>query len=212
MRRFLLLIPAVVLAGSFVPHVPAADKDKDYYPLKVGNTWQYRMGESRFYVIAAATEKIGGVECTRLDSRTRLLPKDKAKSSDKTGVVSYEHVAVTADGVARYSFEGKKAAPPIVFLKFPVKAGTTWKIESKVAGQLFKGVFKLGEAKKVTVPAGTYQAVTVTGKDMNVNGEKLSVTYWFAEGVGMIQQEAELAGQKIKIVLEKFEKGKESEK
>jgi hypothetical protein len=193
MNRFIrCLVPLmlVVLAGS-----PARSGEKaarDFYPLKEGTTWHYKVGENRFTLKAGKTEKVGKADAVRVE--LILLGKN----------TSFEHVGVTSEGVVRYSFEGKKADPPVLFLKLPAKKGQTWKVESKIDGQLMKGTFTEGE-EKVKVPAGDYNAITVTGKDMEVNGVKLNVTYYFAEKVGMVKQVLEMGGQKVIIELEKFD-------
>ena len=51
-------------------------------------------------------------------------------------------------------------------------------------------------------------SVVVDGENLEVLGNKLNLTYQFAENVGLVKQSMELAGQKMVVELEKFEKGK----
>jgi hypothetical protein len=198
-----------LLVALFCPApAPGADEKPAataYYPLKVGNTWQYRVGENRFTMKVAKMEeiKVAGangketkVECARLEQ----IVNNK--------VVSFEHIAVTADAVLRYTTEGKSVNPPIPFLKLPPRKGATWDFEAKIDGQLAKGKFIEGE-EVVKVPAGTYKAVSVaTSDDTEVNGVKVKLTYYFAEKVGLVKEVIEFAGEKAVIELEKFEQGK----
>lgn len=195
LTRFAGCSLVLLLAGL----VAAADEKNStpYFPLAVGTTWSYRAGDSQFQVKVAEIKTVGAAQRARLD----LIVNNK--------VVSHEHVGVTKDAVVRYTFEGKEARPPIEFLKLPPKSGATWKVDAKILpeGQTLKGLFKAGE-EEVKVPAGTYKAVTVTGQDLEANGVKLGLTYYFAEKVGMVKQVIDLAGQKVIIELEKYEPGK----
>jgi hypothetical protein len=195
-QSLLLLILLLVLAGT----VHSAD-DKmpttPYFPLAVGSTWTSRAGEARYLVKVTKHEKVGSLLCARLE----MFNNNKS--------TYHEHVVVSSSAVSRAGSDGKTITPPLPFLKLPPKKDATWNVDSKVDGQSFKGIFKAGESDSVKVPAGTYKAVTVTGQDVEVDGVKFNVTYYYAEKVGMIRQVIEIAGQKIEIVLEKFEPGKE---
>jgi hypothetical protein len=129
-----------------------------------------------------------------------MFVKDKSQS--------FEDVSVTKEGVYRNTFEGKEAMPPVLFLKLPPKKDETWKVDSKVGGESVKGTFKNNGEETVKVTAGEYKAWVVTSQDLEANGVKMSVTYYFAEKVGMVKQLVEVSGQKIVIELEKYEPGK----
>jgi hypothetical protein len=197
-RRCLSFAALVVLAvGGFVPAAEDAAATTPYFPLAVGSVWTYKCGENHFQLKVVKFEKVGAINCARVE----LFVNDKSQAA--------EHIAVTKDGVMRFSFDGKKADPPIRFLELPVKAGKTWKVESKVDGQPLKGSFTSGEEPNVKVPAKTYEkTVTVTGTDLEANGVKLGLKYYFVENVGMVKQVIDIAGQKIVIELEKYEPGK----
>jgi hypothetical protein len=198
MLRLARSLSAVVLVAAVVGLARAGDKapESSYYPVAVGTTWTYRAGDNRFQIKVAEVKVVAGVARAKLD----LIVNDK--------VVSHEHVGVTKDGVSRFSFEGKEAKPPIKFLELPPKKDATWPIDSKVEGQPLVGAFKSGE-EDVKVPAGEYKkAITVSSKELKANGVPLSITYYFAEKVGMVKQVVELSGQKVIIELERFDMGK----
>ena len=167
-----------------------------YFPLEVGSKWFYKCGENRFRLEVVKFEKVGTTNCARVE----LFVNNKSEAA--------EHIAVGKDGVMRFTFDGKKAEPPIPFLKLPVKDKDKWKVESKVDGLPLKGGFEAGTEDKVKVPAGTYKTATVTGTDLEANGVKLTLKYYFAENVGMVKQVIDIAGQKIVIELEKYEPAK----
>lgn len=196
MPRFLWL-PLVLLIVNAPPVGRAQDKKTEpfTFPLTVGSTWTYRVSENRYQMKVTKMEKVGKTDCARLEMLVNGKP------------VSFEHVAVEGGKVARYSFEGKAVTPPLVFLELPPTKGKSWNVESKIDGQLLRGTFKMGE-EKVTVPGGTFQAVSVTSQNLEINGVKASITYYFASGVGMIKKEIEMAGPKVVFELEKYEAGK----
>jgi hypothetical protein len=193
-----LLLLSIVLAGACLARA-ADDKTATtpYYPLVVGNTWSYRVGENRFTLKVAKMEEVEDANKAKVNcARVELIVNGK--------VVSFEHIAVKDKALVRFSFEGKTANPPIPFLKLPPQKGATWPVESRIDGQQLKGTFTTGE-EEVTVPAGKFKTVTVTGKDLEINGVKMALTYYFAEKVGMVKQVIEYAGQKAVIEMEKAE-------
>jgi hypothetical protein len=185
---------------ALLPLARAAAQDKvgatPYYPLAVGTTWTYKAGGNTFQMKVTRHEKVGGVMCARIE---QIAGKK---------VMAFEHVGVTAETISRYSLDGKEIKPPVTFFKLPPQKDATWKVESKVDGQTIKGSFKMAEPVEVKVPAGTYKAWRSVGTDLEINGIKTNVTYYLAEGVGMVKQELDIAGSKIVIELEKYEAGK----
>ena len=211
--RLALLALAVLFTSSLAAQDKAKDKQPDDkkkeekkaapafdFPLKVGATWIYRVGENTYTTKLTKFEPVGKTECARLD----MTINGKA--------ASFEHVAIGTDkdgvsSVMRYTFEGKQASPPITFLQLPADK-TSWRVESKLDGQTLKGTFRKTE-EDVKVPAGDYKkAVKVSSDGLKVNNVDLTVTWWFVSGVGLVKQEADLAGQRVIIELEKYEPGK----
>jgi hypothetical protein len=202
-------LACAALAGPLLLALAGAARAQDkmettpYYPLAVGTTWEYRVGDNKFTLKVTKHEKVGNVLCARVE----YLVKDKDKGAEK--VQSFEHISVSKDGVTRNSQEGKEITPPVLFLKLPPKKDETWKVDSKTAGgETIKGTFKNNGEEEVKVPAGSYKAVVVASQDLEANGVKMSVTYYFAEKVGIVKQLIEVAGQKVVVELEKYEAGK----
>jgi hypothetical protein len=198
----LALSPLLLLTPSAARSADEKLLTSAYFPMEVGTTWHYRVGEARFKVKVTKHEKIGGVMAARLET---FGEKDK--------LISSEHVAVTSDTdgqkIVRVASQNKPLTPPVPFLKVPPKKDQSWKIDSKLEGQVIRGVFKIRSTdENVKVTAGTYKTVVVEGQDLEVIGNKLSLSYQFAEKVGLVKQTMELAGQKIVVELEKFEPAK----
>jgi hypothetical protein len=212
MNRLMRLLLACLLVSLAAVELTAQEKLKEmsFYPLKVGTTWHYRAGESKFTIRVARHEKVGDTLCALLET-TR-----------DGKVVGSEHLAVTGDGIYRHDLtspqvqsdpndKNKKLKtlvkqtlkPPILILKLPPRNGDGWKIDSKGDGKTFRGNFLVAE-QEVTVPAGTYKTFRVASQDLEVNSLKPNITTYFAQGVGMVKQIIEMGDAKIEIELEKF--------
>lgn len=190
-------VPSLALLLVLVPAAAHGQvKDSPYYPLKVGTKWEYKAGDQKFTMRVAKHEKYGDTMCALVET----VADDK--------VIASEHIAVTDDGVYRYSFNGQKAEPPVRIFKLPPTKGDTWKFETKMGPESVKGTMRMGE-DKVKVPAGEYTAFSAGSDDCKV-GDRPPFTFmnWYAQGVGMVKQTMKLEGKDVVIELEKFEAGK----
>jgi len=211
LARTLLLALAIL-----TPHALSQDKDKDkvkdkdkpakaeafVFPLKVGTVWTYRVAENIYFLKVAKLETVGKQECARLEMQ--MNGKDVSFEHLAAGRVGKDQDQEGTPAILRYSFEGKEATPAIPVLLLPADK-KAWKVKCKLADKDLEGTFIKSE-EDVKVPAGTYKkAVKVTAKNLKVNGVDLSISYWFVSGVGMVKQEAEMAGSKVVIELERIE-------
>jgi hypothetical protein len=185
-----LLIPLAVCLN-----IPAQEKGKapSYWPLKVGTTWVYRVGDRTLTVRVVKHEPVGTVSCARLEAVMGAATR-------------VEHVAVQPDGIYRYQADGKKVEPPLCVLPLPIKAGRTWKLASMVDLLAVTGTCTL-ETAKVVVPAGTYQAVAVACPDFEIAGRRLPTTSWLAPGIGPVKQVINDNGVEVVLELERFVPG-----
>jgi hypothetical protein len=197
MRRFVLCtLAALVLA---VPSGQGQQKGfASYFPLKLGSKWIYKSGEEKVIVEVAKAE-------------TLEILRDKKKGKEKVPGVTLkitsagreltEQVAVLDDGVYRFSVAGKEITPPLCILKFPVKKGDTWPVDSVCNEQPIKGAFTCDVVDDITVPAfkNPFQAVRTSFKD-----PKMSFEYYFAPEYGIVKQHIKIAGLEVKLELEKY--------
>jgi hypothetical protein len=187
---FIPVVLGLVLSGS----ASAQKKDKiaesAYFPLKDGTRWVYKAEDRIITVRVTKHEMVASVNCARLE----------ASAGDEVHV---EHLAVRPDGIYKYRADGKDIEPPLCLLKLPPRAGTTWKVESKIAGLAITGSFTLGE-EKVSFLDRTETAMTVTSKDFAIAGRPMPLTYWFVRGVGPVQQRIILSGTEVVLQLQRF--------
>lgn len=193
MIRFASLPALLVLACA----APAQVKDDPYYPLKVGTTWHYRIGEKKLQTKVTKYEKVGDVMCARVETIIDGNP------------MGVEHIALTPEGVARFQINGTKPDKPLVFLKLPPKKGDTWKVDTKIATESIKGEYKTDETTVKVPESGDkeYNAIQTVG-DFDVNGQPAQFKYWFVKDKGIVKVLMVLGGADVLMELEKFEPGK----
>lgn len=189
------------LGSQAVPGADDAKPGQDYYPLKAGSKWIYS-GDVNGQKISmtnqiAKIENIDGISLSRLETLNAQM-----------AVVSNEHLAATEKGVFRHRITGIESDPPFCILKYPVKSGETWQVDSKVGNDVITGSCTV-EKEEVTVPAGKYTTMKVTTKaEVVPSGQKVDNTVWLAPGVGIVKQKSDLGAVTISLELEKFEAGK----
>lgn len=200
MKR-LAVVLALMVAGLSGQTLAVGDNSTppDYYPLKVGAKWHYRFtaggGQTgKIMNQIAKLEKIDDQQLARLETVAQ------------GNVVASEHLSNTAKGIYRHRYNGIEVSPPVCILRFPIKQGDSWGGESKVGDQTVKLTSRVGE-EEVEVPAGKYKTIKVQ-VDGEAAGVKIHTTYYFAAGVGVVKQFADIGGTQVTLDLEKYEAGK----
>lgn len=199
-RPMWLMLAALVVA----PALTAQDEPalgNPYYPLQVGNKWTYKAGGQKVVIEVMKKESL-----TRPNDKMKKYPGFTLKitSGDKSMT---EQVAILNDGVKRFQAAGKVIEPPLLFFKLPLNKGEDWKVESTSDGTLLKGTFRAGE-DTVKVPAGSFQAMTVSSTDFQIGGQTMELQYWFAPQVGLVKQTVKTGSLDTTLELLSFEQGK----
>jgi hypothetical protein len=197
MIRPLAVLVALVLLSAAVRTAPVpAEVEKVYFfPTRVGDKRVYQEGkEERSETVTEVSKKEAAFLITIEVSTAR-----KAKYS--------QTMSVSEDGVYRLTLRKEKYDPPHCFLKLPCKPDDTWDVWPKTDGQRL--VCKVGKTEKVTVPAGTFDAIRIEftrtiGKDI----EPDRFTEWHAPSVGLVKMHEEGATNPW-LVLKSFTRGKE---
>jgi len=176
---------------------------RDFFPYKTGAKWYYNVdvnfGQKHLHIIQhlAKIESIDGVKLARMES---TLPN---------GVVTAnEHLGVTDRGLFRHRFNGMEIEPPLCLFKLPPRIGETWEMDAKSGGKQMKVKAVVGR-ERVRVPAGKFTCFTCK-IDTEIPPSEVRVTtiFWFAPGVGIVKQAADVGGVLMVYELEKFEPGK----
>jgi hypothetical protein len=186
------IIWAIILASLLpVPHSLAASA-VDYYPLKPGATWEYRVDSSKFGTRKITIRNLP----TREINGKQMTPREWKMG----GTVNYYLMARDDLGIYRYgelkSVNGapEVTTPKVYSLKEPVDRGTTWDIVTKMGDRQVKvnlTVEKIDDV--VQVPAGTFkdcvkikhEGKAQPGKDRP--GFAILAYEWYAPGTGLVK-------------------------
>jgi hypothetical protein len=191
MKRVLGSLVALV----FVVAGPASAQEKttEFYPLKVGSTWTYKVQ--------------GGSIQVKVEKKVKVDNEDayELSTSSQGKVSATEQVVVKPDGVYRVMVNNLKPDAPVKFLALPPKKDEKWQVNTKVKGDEISGDFTMKE-EDVTVPAGAYKgAWVVESKDFKIAGTDTTVKCWFAKDVGIVKLDFKLGTQDASLELEKYE-------
>lgn len=195
-RRICLVVSVVCLLA---PAAQAGDKTPNYYPLQVGNEWHYQAdsGGKKESIVTKITkkDKVDGIEMAVLEGM----------AGGK--VVATEHLVQSDKGVFRHRFNNQPSDPPFPLLRYPVKAGDKWMGKVQFAGADATYTAVAAEEDNVEVPAGKYKTVRVR-VDLAEGDNKITTTYWWADGIGFVKQTIESGPISITLRLEKMVKAK----
>jgi hypothetical protein len=197
MKRLCLSFFVTILALASSLPVQAEDEVKgtEYYPLKVGTTWEYAMNGMKATVQVAKHEKFNDVLCAVVE--TSIGGK----------VAQTEYVTAGKEGMFRHGVNGIKVEPPALFMKLPFKNAETWKVEFKVETLEVKTAYTWGQSE-AKVPAGTYKTIFTKTDKFKLGELEMEATIHYAKGVGMVKTVAEIGGMQVVMELEKFTLGK----
>lgn len=192
----ILLLFSINLATAAVPGDQGALDKSEFFPLKVGTTWEYLAAGKKILVKVAAHEKVQDMLCAKLET-------------DAGGVAITEHVTVKDGFVLRVQANGQKIEPPFKILKLPPADKEKWDIKCMLPGYPITG-FLSTSTDKVKVGGKDYDAFLVTASDLKIGGQDATMKTWFAKDVGMVKQifTQPNAGLDVTLELEKFTAGK----
>ncbi|CAN5148734.1 hypothetical protein BH11PLA2_BH11PLA2_39830 [soil metagenome] len=192
--------PPVTPPAATTPPVtaptPATTATSDYYPLKTGSTWTYKIAEGD-RTVEMKVEKVENGEAT---IATTAQGRNVAK----------ETIKVTADGVYRTKINDLPVTPPVKLLALPATKGATWEINSKVQDKAITGKMTIKDDKeKLKLKDGKeFECIAVEGTDFKVDGTATKVKMWFSPGKGLVKLSYEVGGQEASLEFTDYKEGK----
>lgn len=194
MLRFTRLVLGVLCLT--VASTALAQNGTTFYPSKKDTKWVYKAGETEIEV------KVTEVKEGEIKLDTIVNNKQ----------VASESLQIKEDGIYRTKINTTPVEPPVKFFQFadgkPADKGATWDVDSKIQQQSVKGKFTVKDTEKVKVPGGEFDAIVIDGPDFEIAGTKTSVTYWFAEGKGIVKLKYGIGGNDAVLELKEFTEGK----
>jgi len=173
----------VLLAGFFMtlPVRGKKAKEADYFPLKVGYWWKYRIKKmnAELVIKIVGREKVGKYNCFVIN----MINNGKldaiayyARTNDRILLVGAK------DPQSKRVFILKK---PEIYLSLPLKVGKTWKTRDETGdGKSITKTKRVIMKEKVEVPAGSFSTFYV---DIRPAGKHSSNEFWYAPGVGVVK-------------------------
>lgn len=158
---------------------------KDYFPLRVGDSWKYRSTtadgkQSEFTVKVLSEEKEGGNTLSLVETVSTFQPIHDWYSKPSGWVLMHRQEYVKTGQKAEYQ-------PTKQFLKNPLTSGDSWSWKGKgMMGLEIDESNQVSGPEAVTVPAGSFNAMKVLTKVVQ-GGAPVTKTYWYAPGVGMVK-------------------------
>jgi hypothetical protein len=215
--RFLCKTSASVVLLAVACAGRAQAQTTDLWPMQNGTRWVLQtvavnQGNNR--------SKTGEQVVTVISSKHGKAGTLSVLSYLSNGKVSYmECYLTTAEGVFRTGVgkDGNTQISPVLpLIKYPATPGKKWKWSGATllkAGKLdMSQDSEVVGIEKVRTPAGTYNAVHVRALVNTFLSGKiqsfLTNDFWFASGVGMVQQKATIGQFKVTAMLSKYTPGK----
>lgn len=173
MKKLLLLIPLVVL----IVGCGSDEEGTVFYPLSVGNEWNYNMSMTRTTptdtTVETGSDKLEITAETTLDNGTAVFEWVLTITFDDTlvpDIIDTSYIEETEDYILQYDAKAD-TVPSDTMLALPLETGKTW-ADYEVMGQ-----------EDVTVPAGTFNDCWEVRE---VDDEFTLYVYW-APDVGAVR-------------------------
>jgi hypothetical protein len=191
MKRIHLALSLIFLFHLLAPGVVAQNRKpgapvRDYFPMRVGDSWTYRQEESD----AEYTVKVLSAE-KQADKSVRYLLEKQAGAQFQSWYSKINgwvlmHAEAYVEQQQKSTYE-----PARQFLKNPLVAGEKWTWTGKTVTNADVTEFnEVVGAETVKVPAGTFRAMKVVSK-VDDGGAVVTKTYWYAAGVGLVKTTTE---------------------
>ena len=158
---------------------------KDYFPLRVGDTWKYRSTtadgkQSEFSIKVLSEEKENGNTLYLVETVSTFQPIHDWYSKPSGWVLMHRQEYVKTGSKAEYQ-------PTKQFLKNPLMRGDSWHWQGKgMMGVEIDESNDVAGPETVSVPAGKFEAMKVATRVIQ-GGALVTKTYWYAPGVGLVK-------------------------
>ena len=208
-----LLLPATFASAQVIKPFQA-----EYYPLKQGQSWTYRVTDLKKTPVKVDDKITVKIEVDKEETYTRKTTgKDGKKIVDEfTGYLlkntggqqsKHDHVVVLEDGVYRVETAKVALTPPLQIFKLPLKDGETWEANSTIGKGAIKGTFT-AKYEKVTVPAGAYDAWVIRFRSDPSAEHPFEFTNWFVKDIGMVKSHVKSKDHERLLELQSYSGGK----
>ncbi len=197
-----LVFKCIILSAICGGAVNAPAKAADYFPMAVGNQWFMRATyENQIMTIkmqVVAQHIVHGKTEYTLDYHRNSTPcQREVYIGGKNGV---------------YRTEGGPAGlftvnPPIPMIEYPLVKGKKWRWSGVIHGSHLTSDFHVIGPVQLKTPAGKFDTMKIQ-QTINITSQagtsRVTNIFWFAKGIGIVRQFANLGLTTIKMVLTKY--------
>ncbi len=204
--RFLFATSLVAVAAFAMAQTPPATPPaaaptapiaSEYYPLKVGNVWVYKIDAQRTLEM-----KVDKIDAATGEATILTMASGRQVCKDT--------ILVKKDSIVRTKINDLAITPPIQILALPPAKDASWDVNSKVQEKPIVGKMTIkGVKEKLKLADGKeYECVFVDGPDFKVDGSSTKMKIWFCAGKGIVKLSYETNQQEASLELSEFREGK----
>jgi hypothetical protein len=167
-----LLVPALLCAA------PGLKKQTSFYhAVSVGDTLVYedRVGDK-------VTERTQMIEKVEQKGDALIITTSRIDKNIKERINTVE---VSKNGLVWLANGDKILQTPVPILKLPIQVGDSWEMKP-AKGQIVTYKFKVVGEEELDLPAGKFKTVRVEWTLVEL---EITVTRWFAQGIGMVKSQ-----------------------
>lgn len=165
-----------------------------YFPLALGNTWRF-------------TNTAGSESVTQVTRLEKVHQEEGFRLETSVGnrVISSEVLALRSDGIYRLAANDVPIQTPILLLKNPIQLNDSWSFQSRVKDRTIQGKLAVQALdEEVVTRAGKFKCVKIGGDSLQLDNQKVALTYWLAPNVGPVKISVKIGEQETTLELTDF--------
>lgn len=211
MKKIFIFIMLILFVGAYCnTPLQAKQASEDFFPLKVGSWWRYKIADTKteLTIAVTASEKINKTDCYKVESSLR-------EKGAPTLVILVEYIHKAKNGVFevkalepaqknKESLAGINYFPHKKIIPTPLNIGDSWNYAGSELG-INASIQKRTAVKKekIDVPAGKFEAVQIDSVITN-DGRKMYKSAWYVKGIGPVKLVSKSAGKTTNVVLVEY--------
>lgn len=158
--------------------------DVSYFPLAVGNTWEYRSSYERVVMRVTHQEVVNGTNCFVVES----------KVGDAAECAQREYFAVGPMGLEVYKrVQGGSEFfldTPELMIRFPAREGAHWTWLSTASQGSVTLAFEIKGERRTSVLGRDRTVLLVVVRGRSADGSEIQTKRWYCRGIGMVREQS----------------------
>lgn len=175
--------PTAVPSPSPFPSPRTSASDAAYFPLAVGNTWEYRSSYDTVTVKVTGKEIVNGAACYVVESYV----------GDNSESVQREYFAMGPGGVEvhKRSHKGSEffLEVPEPMITFPLVEGRHWTWQGNASQGNVMLVFSVMGMRRIPVLGHEKPGMLILVRGRSSDGTEIQTKRWYCRGIGMVREQ-----------------------